>query len=142
MNVLLDTNAVSEWAKPVPEPRFVHWMAGIDMEATYLSVITLAEIERGILRLPTGQRRENLRRWFAGDLLPAFADRIVDVDPAVAVEWARVTIRCDGAGRPIGAMDAFLAASAIARNLTLVTRNVGDFAASGAALFDPWTESA
>lgn len=139
MSLLFDTNVVSEWTKPKPHPRFVHWIGSIDSDEAHLSVVTLAEVQRGIERLPQGRRREQLFGWLSTELIDLFAERIIGVDRSIAAEWARLMARCEAAGKPMGSMDGFLAATAAVHGLTLVTRNVGDFAASGIALLNPWT---
>jgi hypothetical protein len=140
VNLLLDTNVVSEWAKPVPDPRFVRWIGAIDSREAHLSVVTLAEIERGIERLPQGRRRDRLAAWLIDELLEVFGDRIVEIDRLIASAWARMMVRCESAGRPLNSMDAFLAATAVVQGHTLVTRNVADFAATGVPLLNPWTD--
>ena len=139
MSLLLDTNVVSEWVKPTPDPRFVRWIGAVDSRTAYLSVVTLAEIERGIARLPTGRRRERLAAWFAAELIEIFADRIIDVDRPIASAWARLMVRSEAVGQPLSSIDAFLAATAAVRGYTLVTRNTADFVATGVLLHNPWT---
>jgi toxin FitB len=84
--------------------------------------------------LPAGRRRERLATWLAEELPARFEERILDIDPHVAETWGVVMAR----GQKIGSMDAFVAATAEAHNLTLATRNVKDFQRLGIALFDPW----
>ena len=140
MSFLLDTNVVSEWTKTVPNPRFVKWIGEIDSNDAHLSVVTLAEIQRGIERLPHGRRRERLSTWLVNELLEVFADRVVDVDQPIAAAWSRLMVKCEAAGRPLGSMDGFLAATAAVHGHTLVTRNVADFAATGVPLLNPWSD--
>ena len=138
MNFLLDTNVVSEWVRPRPEPRVVAWLADADEDRVFLSVITLAEIQRGVDLLPAGRKRDRLAAWAAGDLLERFEGRLLDVTPEVAREWGAVSARAQRAGRKLGLMDAFFAATARVHGLTLVTRNEEDFAAAGVDLLNPW----
>ena len=73
--------------------------------------------------------------------LPArFDSRLLLADAGTAEQWGRIVARAQASGRPIGAMDAFLAATAQQHQLTLVTRNLSDFEATGVRLFNPWTE--
>ena len=60
MTFLLETNVVSEWTKPKPNPNLIQWLASVDEDRTFLSVITIAEIKFGIERLKPGKRRVNL----------------------------------------------------------------------------------
>lgn len=140
MSYLLDTNVVSEWIRPRPEPRVVAWLAEVDEDRVFLSVVTLAEIQRGVDLLPRSRKRDRLARWRDGELLDRFETRVLDVTQAVAREWGTLTAHAQRSGRPIGAMDAFIAATARVHRLTLVTRNDGDFTSTGVELFNPWTE--
>jgi predicted nucleic acid-binding protein len=139
MNFLLDTNAVSEWVKPRPNPGLIGWMESVDEDRTFISVVTLAEIRYGIERLAAGHRRRRLDEWFRQELPLRFESRTLPIDDTVADAWGKTVSRCEAAGRPIGAMDAFLAATAETYDLTLVTRNVSDFRLVRKVL-NPWIE--
>ena len=141
MSFLLDTTVVSEWMKPRPNTGVIRWLAEVDEDRVYLSVMTLAELRYGIERLNSGARKTRLESWLREELPLRFESRVLIVEASVADSWGRVVNRCSAAGRPIGVMDAFFAASAEVNGLTLVTRNVSDFAASGISLFNPWTEN-
>ncbi|MGA2966607.1 MAG: type II toxin-antitoxin system VapC family toxin [Terriglobales bacterium] len=138
MNFLLDTNAVSEWVKPRPNPGLVAWLESADEDRIFISVVSLAELRYGVERMPPGSRRTRLERWLQQELPLRFENRILPIDASVAEAWGRTVSRHEAAGRPIGAMDAFLAATAETHRLTLVTRNVSDFPLLQ-ALLDPWT---
>lgn len=140
MNFLVDTNVVAEWVKPQPEPRVVTWLAAADEDRVFLSVATLAEIRRGVEALPVGRRRDRLAAWVVDELPARFEGRILDIDQGVATEWGGVVVRSENAGVPIGTMDAFLAATARAHSLTLVTRDVGDFRCAGIDVLNPWLD--
>lgn len=140
MSFLLDTNVISEAGKPRPDPGVIDWLASMDEEQLFLSVISLAELRHGIERMDDGRRKAALDIWLTEQLSPRFDDRLLLVDTGTADQWGRVVARAQDAGRPIGAMDAFLAAHAQQHQLTLVTRNVSDFEATGVRLFNPWTE--
>ena len=137
MSFLLDTNVISEWIRPLPDPAIVSWLSRVDEERVFLSVASLAEIRHGIELLAPGFRRRLLETWLAEDLPARFEGRILDIDPRVALLWGEVMTRGRRAGRPIGAMDAFFAATAEVHALTLVTRNTRDFEALGIGLLDP-----
>jgi predicted nucleic acid-binding protein len=138
MSFLLDTNAVSEWVKPRPNPGLIEWMESTDEDRVFISVITFAELRYGVERLAAGGRRRRLEEWLGHELPLRFEGRILPVDGDVADAWGKTVSRSDATGRPIGAMDAFLAATAEIRRLTLVTRNVSDFPLLKAVL-NPWT---
>lgn len=138
MNYLLDTNVVSEWIRPVPDRHVVAWLAHADEDRIYLSVASVAEISRGVERLPQGRKREQLATWLADDLLARFEHRILDIDATLAQVWGMLMARAEHIGIGLGSMDAFLAATALSRELTLVTRNVDDFKRLGIVLLNPW----
>ena len=140
MSFLLDTNLVSEWNKPQPNPGVIDWLAQIDEDSVFLSVVTFAELRHGIERLPASKRRDRLDEWLRADLPLRFEQRILPVDASIADQWGHVATRCEAAGRPIHAMDALLAATAEVHALTLVTRNAADFAAAlkSKSILNPW----
>lgn len=115
------------------------WLAEVDEDRVFLSVVTLAELERGVALLAHGKKRERLAAWQA-DLRDRFDGRVLDITPAVARELGAMSAQAQRSGTPIGVMDAFLAATARVHVLTLVTRNDGDFASTGVELLNPWTE--
>ncbi len=138
MNFLLDTNAVSEWVKPRPNPGVIRWMESADEDRVFLSVISLAELRYGVDRMAAGARRNRLEQWLRDELPLRFEGRILPIDPRIAEKWGQIVARADALGRPMGAMDAFLAATAELHRLTLVTRNTSDFAVVK-ALLNPWS---
>ena len=137
MNFLLDTNAVSEWVKPRPNAGLIRWMEAADEDRVFLSVITLAELRYGVERMAIGARRSRLEQWLRDELPVRFEGRILYVDDNVAEAWGRTVSRCEMLGRSVGAMDAFLSATAEVHRLTLVTRNVSDFPLLKAVV-NPW----
>lgn len=141
MSFLLDTNVVSEWVKPRPAPSVVSWLANVDEDRVFLSVVTIGELRHGIERLPAGRRRQRLDEWLRSDVRGRFEGRVLPIDDAIAEAWGAMLARREALGRPMGAMDALIAATAEVHALTLVTRNAGDFRSSVKAVFDPWTES-
>jgi hypothetical protein len=140
VSFLLDTNVVSEWVKPRPEPGVVAWLAEVDEDRVFLSVITLGELRHGIERLAAGRRRSRLDAWLRDELPLRFEGRVLPIDASVADAWGTIVARRDRAGHPIGSLDALIAATAEVHALTLVTRNASDFRSSVKVVFDPWTE--
>ena len=124
--------------KSRPDRSVVAWLAAVDEDQVFISVVTLAELRYGIERMATGSRRNRLAQWLRNDLPFRFDGRILSIDRIVADVWGKVVARSEAAGRPIGAMDAFIAATAEAHGLILVTRNVSDFEASIKAIINPW----
>ena len=135
---LLDTNVISELRKAgdgKADANVVAWLSSVDATSLYLSVITLMEIELGVLRV---ERRDaaqgaRLRLWMDRHILPEFADRTLPIDTAVALRCAPLHVP-----DPKSERDAFLAATALAHGLTVVTRNLADFRSTGVALLNPW----
>ena len=138
MNFLLDTNAVSEWVKPRPNPGVIRWMEAADEDRVFLSVISLAELRYGVEHLAPGARRSRLEAWLQDELPLRFEGRILPVDDNVAAAWGRAVARGEALGRPMGAMDAFLAATAETHHLILVTRDVSHFPVLKNVL-NPWS---
>lgn len=141
MSYLLDTNIVSEWVKPRPEPKVVNWLADIDEDRVFLSVVTLAELRHGVERLSVSRRRTRLDEWLRHDLPARFEGRVLPMDETIAAAWGVIVARREAKGRPIGVMDAWIAATAETHELTLVTRNAADFRDAVSAVLDPWASS-
>jgi toxin FitB len=138
VSFLLDTNVVSEWTKPHPNPGVVQWLETVNEDEVFLSVVTFAELRHGIERLAPGARRRKLEQWLRSELPARFEGRIALIDGAVADEWGRLVAQREASGKSIHAMDALIAATARVHGLTLVTRNVSDFSASLKTLVNPW----
>jgi predicted nucleic acid-binding protein len=135
---LLDTNVVSELRKVASgraDPAVSAWERGVSAVELFLSVVTLFEIEIGVRRLELRDPRQGrvLRRWFSEVLSPAFADRVLAIDEAVALSAAAMHLPDRRSDR-----DAFIAATALVYGLTVVTRNVRDFQGLGVKLANPW----
>ncbi|MGH9523609.1 MAG: type II toxin-antitoxin system VapC family toxin [Terriglobales bacterium] len=137
MNFLLDTNVVSEWVKPQPNPAVIAWLDEVDEDRVFVSVVTITELRYGISRLAPGRKRTQLEDWLDQDLVARFEGRVLSIDAVVANACGELLARREGAGRPLEAMDAYLAATALVHRLTLVTRNEADFEDSVRWL-NPW----
>ena len=136
---LLDTNVVSELRKVragKADVRVAAWAVGAPPASLFVSAITVQELEIGVL---LAERRDTaqgaiLRRWLEDHVLPAFAERVLAVDTAVARRSAALHVPDP---RPV--RDGLIAATALVHDLTLVTRNLADFEPTGAKLLNPWT---
>ena len=137
MSYLLDTCVVSELSRPRPDPGVVAWMSETDVFSLHLSAITIGEVRHGMLRLPVGKRRTSLSGW-SEKLRLSFSGRVLPVDESVALRWAEIVTHAERAGRPGSLADGLIAATALDRGLTLVTRNVSDFEPFGVSLLNPW----
>jgi toxin FitB len=138
LNYLLDTNVVSEWVKPQPNRNVVRWLAETNEDRICLSVITFAEIRKGVEEMAGGKRREALKSWLQYELLLRFEGRILGVDLGVADAWGALMARGRKRGINLGVLDAFFAATAQAHEVTLVTKNTKHFERLGIALLNPW----
>jgi len=137
---LLDTNIVSELTRVKPEQNVVHWFSSVDESGLYLSVLTIGEIRKGLTALPKARKRLDLEKWF-NDLKYRFAGRIISVDETVAEQWGILSSAARKQGKPLSVIDGLLAATAVNHNLTLVTRNVNDFAIDKLSILNPWNSS-
>jgi toxin FitB len=135
---LLDTNVPSEFSRDRPEPRVVEWLKKQPVATIFLSAVTIGEIRKGLMLLPPSRRLSELEQWFYNDLLIGFRDRILPVTLAVAERWGILEGQCQMRGTPLNTADGMIAATAIEYGLTLVTRNVKDFADLGVDIFNPW----
>ncbi len=121
-------------------PTFGEWLDEIDEDRVFLSVITLAELRHRIDQLPDGARRRGLDAWLRHDLPLRFEGRLLSVDPRIADRWGEVMAQRKAVGRPIGVMDAFIAATAMVHELALVTRNTTDFRSTIEHIVNPWRD--
>ncbi len=135
MSYLIDTNVLSELRRKQPDPKVTAWMQARHPQSLFLSVLTLGEIRKGIERLGDAGRRQSLLDWLEIELAHYFMGRLLAIDAATADRWGRLMAQ---AGRPLPAIDALLAATALQHDLTLVTRNTEDFAGLGLELINPW----
>ncbi|MBS0528590.1 MAG: type II toxin-antitoxin system VapC family toxin, partial [Proteobacteria bacterium] len=126
MNVLLDTNVLSEVRRPAPDSKVLAWLDAIDEDRAFISVTSIAELRRGIALMNDGRRREALTAWLAEDLPARFAGRILPIDPAIAARWGDLMAQARQSGFALSVMDGFFAATALDRELVLATRNTKD----------------
>lgn len=138
MKLLLDTNVLSEVTKPRPENRVLAWLDEIDEDRSFISVVSLAEIRRGVALMDSGRRRDALADWLANDLPQRFEQRVLAVDEDVAFAWGDLMGDAKRRGRGMSSMDGLIAATAMSHGLTLATRNIKDFTGCGVELIDPW----
>ena len=138
MRYLLDTPVISELVKPRPNASVVAWVRRTHPSALYLSVITFGELTKGIAKLEDGKRKQTLLTWVEHDLKAWFEGRVLEVDLEVAERWGLLLAKAEQLGRPLPAVDALIAATALAHGLVLVTRNTKHFKPTGVEVFDPW----
>ena len=136
---LLDTNVVSELRKVKSgraDPQVVAWSQRVSTTHLFLSVITVQELETGVLLKERSDPAQGavLRRWLEDQVLPAFAGRLLPVNLEVARRCAALNVPQTRPQR-----DGLIAATGLVHDLTVVTRNTSDFAGTGVRLLDPWT---
>ncbi len=134
---LLDTMVISELRKNSPDPLVVFWLADKSEKSLFLSVVTISEIQRGIVRQQTKDIvfAERLKKWLVV-LVQNYGDRILSVTPEIARHWGSLSAQVghDGA-------DVIIAATALYHGLTMVTRNERHFAPLGVPVINPFGET-
>jgi len=140
VNLLLDTNVLSEVQRPAPDPKVLGWLDAVDEDRVFISVASIAELRRGIALMADSRRRAALAAWLTNDLPARFVERVLPIDHAIAERWGDLMAQSRRSGVALSVMDGFFAATALTKSLTLVTRNVRDFASFGVALLNPWDE--
>ena len=138
MKYLLDTCIISELISKQPNPKVVEFVDLLDPEDVYLSVITIGEIVKGIEKLSKSRRKTDLQNWLNEDLLVRFEGNILTLDTDILIEWGALTARLESAGKTMPAIDSLIAATALAKKMTLVTRNVSDFDETDVEIVNPW----
>ena len=136
---LLDTNVVSEMRKAAKANRHVSaWAKNTPANTLFISAITILELEYGVLLVERRDEAQGaiLRSWLNAHVVPAFADRVLSVDAAVAHQCARLHVP-----NPRSERDALVAATAWVYGFTVVTRNVRDFAGTGVETLNPWEKN-
>ncbi len=139
---LLGTNIISNALKPQPSASLIDWLARQRDEDLFIASLTIAEIRRGILELPSGRRRDTLEAWFAGNDGPQslFAGRVLSFDERAGLIWARLMAVGKTTGRTRSTLDMILAAVAEANDCMMVTDNETDF--RGLQIFNPMRHEA
>jgi len=135
---LLDTCLISELVKKEPNAAVLKWLDERDEQSLYLSVLTMGELQKGISRLSTGVRKDDLQAWIEHDLIERFEGRILDLDLETALIWGKLQGETELKGEKLPVMDSLIAATAIAHGLVVVTRNVKDIERCRARVFNPW----
>jgi toxin FitB len=133
---ILDTNVISELRRPAKaNPKVLAWANATAVAGTFLSVISILELELGALLMERKDKTQGkvLTNWIETLILPRFAGRILPVDTAVALCCARLHVP-----HPRAERDALIAATSIVHSMTVVTRNVADFGMNGVSVLNPW----
>lgn len=138
MNYLLDTCVISELVSRRPNARVVEWLGLQDPGSLYLSYVTVGEIKKGIAKRGRDARAKALENWLQTEVLGLYANRILPVEKAVALEWGRICGDAERIGKKRPVVDAMIAATALVHGMKLVTRNVEDMAGMGVPILNPF----
>ena len=136
MSYLVDTNVISELAKPNPDAKVLQWLRKHEAEL-YISTITIGELRRGIEALPSGKRKTGLQTWLIG-LCKRMEGRILSFNTSTAHIWGQLMAGWEKRGITAPSLDSQLAATAHRHRLTVVTRNTADFQHTGVKLHNPF----
>lgn len=138
MSWLLDTCTLSEYVRKTPTAAVIQWLDEQDEDSLFLSVVTLGEIEKGILKLRASdaRRSQKLTAWL-GKVEQRFAGRILPLDVAALHAWAQLSAAAELDGQKLPVLDGLIMATALCHGLTVVTRNTDDFRLYP-QVFDPW----
>ncbi|MEA3278667.1 MAG: type II toxin-antitoxin system VapC family toxin [Pseudomonadota bacterium] len=137
---MLDTNVLSEFAKPTVDPAVLSWMRMTDELQMGISVVSIGEIQKGISRMPEGQRQQDLQVWLDVQLIPRFGNRALPLELSDLQRWGRLLGEAKKSGESLPPVDTLLAAVALNRDLIVVTRNTCDFKRTGVEIINPWTQ--
>jgi predicted nucleic acid-binding protein len=137
---LVDSNVISEIMRPAPEARVAAWSQRTPKPMLFLSAVSMGELRKGVTILPQSARRAQLKKSIAAQVPHWFEGRILPLTKAIAERWGELDGTRQLAGRPLNVPDGMIAATALEHDLTMVTRNVKDFAALGVALINPWLD--
>lgn len=139
MKFLLDTCVLSELVKPLPEPKVLAWINARKETELHVAAMTLAELQRGIARLPASRRKSELADWL-DKLRIGFAGRVFSFTHETAAYWGEMCARVEAGGRTMAAFDSIIAATAVEHGLVMVTRNERDFVMAPIVIFNPWND--
>lgn len=141
MRYLIDTNVLSEPAKPRPNRAVLSWAESQPQDALAVSTVSLGEVRLGLDLLAPGSRRAALEQWFKLVMREQFRGRVLSVNKEIALAWGRLTAADQKRGRVLPVVDGLLLATAAVNGLTIVTRNERDFVDRGVPVFNPWPDS-
>jgi toxin FitB len=140
MKNLLDTCIISEAMKKDPEQKVMLWIDQCPEENIYISVLTLGELHKGILRLQNSKRKKLLEYWLFNELQRRFEGHILPIDTDVSLAWGRQLAEAEQKGISLPSIDSLIAATAKKHELIMVTRNVRDFERCNIQCFNPFAD--
>ena len=138
---LLDTNVIAEMSGARPDPKVAKWFKSLPEQALFLSILTIAEYQKGIEHLPPGDKRRPRLQRAVMALEARFSGRLLSVSDQIVLRWGAIGGEVKRLTRHSpSVIDTMLAATAIEHDLYLATRNVVHVASSGAIVFNPWKD--
>ncbi len=138
--LVFDTNVLSELMRPAPNTAITSWVAEQATSSLHLTAVSEAELRYGLAIMSPGRRRDGLAHGLERMLRTGFANRVLPFDSAAASSYAEIAAARRAIGRPMPEADCQIAAIARSRDMTVVTRNVRDFADAGIDVINPWTD--
>jgi tRNA(fMet)-specific endonuclease VapC len=139
MNYLLDTCVISEYTRREPNLKIIRWVDELDESSLFLSTITIGEIKKGIEILPAdSSRKQSLAVWLNSILLERFSGRIFPISVEVMLRWGSLYAQLESSGQLVSTLDSLIAATALANQMVLVTRNEDHFRPTGVEIVNPW----
>jgi len=135
---LLDTNVLSELRRPKPERKVIAFVAARPLDLLFVSVVTLAELRFGIERATDAGKRAELTDWLTHRVRPMFEQRVLALSEDVMLKWRLLVEQGRKQGHTFSQPDLMIAATALHHGLTVVSRDVREFAQAGAAIHNPW----
>jgi hypothetical protein len=138
---LLDTNVIAEVSGASPDPRVAQWLGSQPEHKLFLSILTIAEYQKGIHHLPLGDKLRPRLQQSVLALEARFSGRVLPVSDQIALRWGAISGEVKRlTGHPPSVIDTLLAATALEHDLYFATRNIAHIAHSGVAAFNPWTD--
>jgi predicted nucleic acid-binding protein len=136
---LLDTHVLSETVRERPDRLVTQWLDEQPRAMMAISLVTVAELQHGVLLSESNERRHELSTWIDAQVLPSFTNRILPITLDIAIHWLELLRGLMAQRQTRAPADLLLAATAYVHELTLVTRNTRDFANTGITVYNPWT---
>ena len=138
-NYLLDTCVLSEYIRKQPEMKVIQWLDLQLENSLFISVISIGELKKGIVKIESSQpqKSKRLNKWL-DSLIERFKTRIITLNSQILIQWGDLCGNSEKSGRKLPVIDSLIASTAIANQLTLVTRNEKDFNDINVSLYNPW----
>jgi toxin FitB len=134
---LLDTSLLSELIRKEPNQGVLDWIKDKEESSLFLSVLTIGELRKGIVKLKPSTKKKELTLWFA-ELESRFKDRIIPIDIQISLKWGEIQANLEVNGNSMPTIDSLIASTALCKNLIVVTRYGKDMKQSHVEILNPW----